>query len=392
MQVLEGLLREWEDLCFLMRIQVKMYERENRYHGIAQSIIDGPLSHWSEFRKYLNDFDPQKTFDRRRFCGETNQTGRVGLSLNAPLLAGWAAHSRRVFQVNEAVQEKLESIDPGRMLLSDLTWPLDSFGISFEKPVFKFDGYTYRFALVSNYKDLLYPERDQNQLAIAFLPDWMRKYYGIRQEKREKARKYFEAGKQTKVMAVLDKYVERLLNREDSGVKTWQCSPNKNIKINTLTNFDQARDKGYVAGREQGFSLKKASREGVDVIFKACEAVLNLVIFLETIGGECTQKLPEGVPPAEERPEQNRGKSLTTSSDVFEVDNEHIVQSVNRLSVPGNKSDRELRPHWRRGHKRRPPGKGDDPTAEKTVEVSPTLVRGDKLGEENIITVNSNFN
>jgi len=66
-----------------------------------------------------------------------------------------------------------------------------------------------------------------------------------------------------------------------------------------------------------------------------------------------------------------------------------LVSSVYRMSVEerqvadehvaSQKPSYELCAHFRRGHWRRPPGKGDDQTAAKTIWVRPTLVRRDRL-------------
>lgn len=51
------------------------------------------------------------------------------------------------------------------------------------------------------------------------------------------------------------------------------------------------------------------------------------------------------------------------------------------MITDSQRSYHELCAHFRRGHWRRPPGQGDDPTASKTVWVRPTLVRRDRLPE-----------
>ena len=51
------------------------------------------------------------------------------------------------------------------------------------------------------------------------------------------------------------------------------------------------------------------------------------------------------------------------------------LQSGRELESEGPGTMRFVRPHWRRGYKRRP--KGSAPTAEKTVKVPPVLVRED---------------
>jgi hypothetical protein len=64
------------------------------------------------------------------------------------------------------------------------------------------------------------------------------------------------------------------------------------------------------------------------------------------------------------------------------------VRSMKKLTVAdrdlffryatGKLTGIELQCHFREGHWRRPPGKGNDPNAKKTVQVDPTIVRPDK--------------
>jgi hypothetical protein len=56
-------------------------------------------------------------------------------------------------------------------------------------------------------------------------------------------------------------------------------------------------------------------------------------------------------------------------------------------AMGGNQEDQrqarfELSCPFREGHWRRPPGKGDDPTAPRTVHVRPCIVRRDRLPKD----------
>lgn len=74
---------------------------------------------------------------------------------------------------------------------------------------------------------------------------------------------------------------------------------------------------------------------------------------------------------------------MTNDADVCTVSSIYRLTPEERKLIGDHAVSRrgtvELCAHFRRGHWRRPPGKGDDPTAEKTVWVRPTLVCRDRL-------------
>ena len=76
----------------------------------------------------------------------------------------------------------------------------------------------------------------------------------------------------------------------------------------------------------------------------------------------------------------NEADICTVQSVCTLTDNERIIF---RNISNGTKSY-EVSPHYRRGLWRRPPGKGNDLEAEKTVWVRPTLVRADRVLENTL--------
>lgn len=81
-------------------------------------------------------------------------------------------------------------------------------------------------------------------------------------------------------------------------------------------------------------------------------------------------------------------KAVTDGAEIFSVQCEHTLSEheyhihalMREKGITG--AMRELGSHFRSAHWRRPPGKGDDPEASKTVKVRWTLVNEKRLPEK----------
>lgn len=106
------------------------------------------------------------------------------------------------------------------------------------------------------------------------------------------------------------------------------------------------------------------------------------------IAGFCfyLQTLPPGSPHRSawtgvKNPGKPDPNAITNGAEICMVSSSVTLTAEERKAFggEGRLTDRELSAHFRRGHFRRAPGTGNDPTAPKVVLVRPTLVRKDRL-------------
>ena len=81
------------------------------------------------------------------------------------------------------------------------------------------------------------------------------------------------------------------------------------------------------------------------------------------------------------------GTSLVSPEEIFKVQSIFSLSREERDGLSNFFAGRggwEVNTHFREGHWRRPPGEGDNPLAQKTVWVRPTMVRRDRLAENTL--------
>ena len=116
--------------------------------------------------------------------------------------------------------------------------------------------------------------------------------------------------------------------------------------------------------------------------------VLGLCLYLNTLEGRSTKRV--NPMPKWERAHSTDPRTLLVESEVLTVTGENILSSDDQRFYSLMKEKglsvalKEMGVHFRSAHWRRPPGKGDDRTAPKTVRVRSCYVRPDRLPPEGL--------
>lgn len=116
----------------------------------------------------------------------------------------------------------------------------------------------------------------------------------------------------------------------------------------------------------------------------AMRIIAGLCLYLKTLppGSPLLGPWVRVRPPSTGKRKPKPSTLITDAAQVCTVASTFVLTHEERAIVREHgASGLSLSPHFREGHWRRPPGKGSDPTAEKTVWVRPTVVNRHKLAE-----------
>ena len=364
-RVLEAFLRYWEDTFFMQQVT-------NMLEGKP---ITGIIRHWSEFRAYARDFRIGQEYDQERFR-KGAPAFTVGIQDFTAIMLSWIVHSKRVFRISKEMQTRFEAISLGNIQVSDILIPFPAFAVELDTEMQHAEGDAYDFMVVSNFHELLYPriaamckEKDEPFSAITTYSSAQTTYRSIPSEKKKEILGNVESGYSRQKDR--DRDLQFLREKAIEGGK--RMSRSETIILPTKEDM-LAED--FLTEIGKTFPPEDVKR--VRVIF-------NLCLYLQSL--PTRSKNEEGVKWLEEPVEgdgMSAGSTLARSANLCDIVGRHILDSM-IVDTEGQPVPRgggwEHPPYWRRGHKRRPPGKGNDPAAEKSVKVPHTLVRPDRIEE-----------
>lgn len=365
--ILEMFLRIWEDVMF--GIQLNQGEAAR-----------GSVRHWSEFREYLLRYRQGQPFDKKRFLPSEEDTSTPRDV--APMIASWVSCSKRIYRVSKEMQAIFSRIKMGNMRVSDLVPPFPAFGVQLEDPVESRYGKKLDFILVSNYPELVFdlPEEKKGAVvSISSFPSAIMQYQPLdHNEKMTVIRSWGEQDRKPWV-AKMQKRLHMALSNQVHVLNRFPVSGSF-FGLNRDTLIED-----YLA------ELSKNLLNEADVL--QVRIVFNLILYLQSLpsGAEKVEGAKWKTESAHENIPVNRAERLariiTSGNQVCDVIGRHIINSMIRdeRSETERSSGYEVDPHWRRAHKRRLPGLGQDPTAEKTVKVRHTLVREDRVPEVGVV-------
>jgi hypothetical protein len=357
--VLEKILKYWEDTMFTFWFQFSLKK--------IQPL--GPVAHWESFREYARTFCVGQKFDMARYYDVPEDVDLGSFKIIPLMLVSWLSNSKRVFRVSGDMQSRLESIRLGNMRLSDLVFPFPSFCVELGMELLGSNGSNYDFILVHDTNKLLFPDLPENKIrSFTTFSSKNTTYCGMSREKMAELRSHLQRGYTSG--KDLRRDVEYLKQVALQGGRT--VSAGETLLIN-IQKDDLIED--YLEGLVNA-GLTKADLARVRLVF-------NLCIYLQSLPPLFQNE--EGVKWKEELlPAQTSDRVFIRSANICEITGKHIIDSMivdERGEKVQGAGGWELPPHWRRAHRRRPPGKGNDPTAEKTVKVKHALVRADKIQE-----------
>lgn len=369
---LEQMLQVWEDTFFIFWASAKALV------GLGQPApvpLAGPVVHAPEFRKHLLDREASE-FDTQRFIGPPELyrliQGTAGSSLTVlpQFLKGWTQHSRRVFHVSPDLQVLLGHTTLKGVQWSDVHWPFDSFVVSLETPIIDAGGHAYDCVLFSKIEDFVSKEKMLGFLLFSSefetvkiiskfdksqLGEWLRKG------------KYLQVASRIRHVANTGHQAHASCFFVRAEGNSWSVSETSEKNTIGYDEEDQLINGKDYPHPEWGITAR---------------LVVGLVLYLATLPSGS----PHYTPWVKVRSGKPDPRSITSEADIFSVSTNFVLTAEENELVREfkKKGNYELCAHFRIGHWRRPPGKGSDPTAAKTVWVRPTLVRADRLGPNEV--------
>jgi hypothetical protein len=384
---MEQLLRDWEDDKLIA---------EAMYNALGETPPEPCVRNWKQFRKFLLGSRPGTMFDLTRFgFGGDNFRANVqehlepfinisadggvrayGASQNTTgmMLLRWIACSKRLFTISNQMQDQFESIDLGNIRFSDVVFPFPSFGVRFARPVVSVSDPTAQtsFVLVSDWFKLATEGLPINTMtmeeltSIVTLPPSLTQYLALTDAQKNKLQRLQRTGtdrqRQAYILKLMDQH-QREHKKVASHVDSWIWNSKRDITVEELLS-----------------RLSKDFTDDASRQIKAIRLVVNLCLYLQSLPVEYEESEGKLWHKQQAQSSERKASAISDETLVCHIDGEHIIREmIHRNTETTGKSSSSIMPHWRRAHKRRPRGKGNDPTAEKTVKVRHTLVLGHLL-------------
>jgi len=316
------------------------------------------------------------------------------------LLTNWTRHSRRVFSLSSDLQAMLAMTSLDNVKWSDVSWPYESFAVELEDPITDADGRSYRLLMVETWptaeygydQKVIYPmATDPQPLFDRFVRGKLHEHLRARRWhklasmiQREHARPIKDVFGPS-VPIVADAHGSVTTDVGQVMLEHMRSMPGAVVLDHAPTAQDDL-GADLPAGQLRVLIIDRGDEEPDKKVEKAWDFGN---ICAQIMAGVCLYltSLPPG---SSHRSEWKRRTSSTP--DPKAISSEALVcalQSIHRLDVNERTALRqhqasgrptyELSSHYRRGHWRRPPGSGDDPTALRTIWVRPAWVRMDRL-------------
>lgn len=365
---LEQALRVWEDLCFLRRARVLALTALKKPLPYP---LDGALRHWQDFRRDLLAAGPDGDFAIEKYVTPAEHMLKaVGANLvSLPIeLASWTAQSRRIFRPSEELQALLNATSLDGVRWSDVPWPFGAFAVTLEVPLKGETGIDYDCILVHGLSAL---DGDGVEKSVIQFRLFSSAFEGAAIDRftREGVTKALTLKQWPKLDRRMKEAEDRLRRAKTSVFSLVED------KVGDAPVTDAVHELLFkIHGRTCGCGGTHPEWD------QAVRLVVGLCLYLSTLPSNSPHRSPW------QRPKKSANahpKAIVNEAEVCTISSAHRLTAEEReafISDGQHVGTRELSAHWRRGHWRRPPGKGNDPTAPKVVHVRPTLVRRDKLG------------
>lgn len=363
---LETMLRIWEQTMFVASAELRLTSPDS---------CTGAVKNWSKFRKTVIDL--AHPYNREDFWMPKEQFRNyfvdvITYDFFPEAFASWSRSSRRVYSLSEDMQVDLELTSVSGITWNDLRPPFPCFVVKLPIPLkgmFKNQIDTLlveikpgiiRITTLGNELDSFktMPPQMKNGIASASHHRNIRKLVARCTEARSGGYLYIPA----------NQYGERLCNRLDREIV-----PDKHDveKVEWVTATPQTET-------EKDQTLK--------FWIPIYRIVIGLCAHLDDLKDRVTDETSVK-PPSTPHEITEDPNAITSTANLTLLTCEHSLTDEERrihgiIREKGSiEALRELGAHYRGAHRRRPPGKGNDPTARKSVKVRWTIVNEDRLPE-----------
>lgn len=372
---MEEALRAWENYLFLTttiglegeNIPKTAQKEVNRYLPLRTH----------EFRRHLlsslnRDFAPEEVFGASHIYDSVSH--RFGLSyVTLPqILWSWNQRSRRSYTLTTDLQLELAGTTLSDVRVSDIAWPFDTFGISLPEPISLGYGYCKYDYVIASRNEHLQATKTPETTVILLLCQHLAGAKYMPPEDRKRVIKKARKGRGG-IGQFLSQYQT---NRFSNSCVSMMC-------IGSMDEFFVDSLSKHIHDASAELENERQKKHFTTVVNRI---VFGLCLYISSLDPQEKRdvlrwskdvKVKSGTIP-------HKPETITDESEVCMVTSirsistrerdwlRQFMQNERIASLPG--------PHFCQGHWRRPPGDGDDPSAEKTVWVRPYYTGREELG------------
>jgi hypothetical protein len=353
----------WEDYNWLYYINnlISLHFDQKPVCSNTNSVVNAPL-----FRDYLlrvHTAGAQNQWEIFRSPDDFPSDQKILVARIPFMVCAWVEKSQRIYKLNPGLQALLQATSLKGVNWKDVRLPHDSFAIELTKPFIDLAGGSYEMALVSS--NLKARPEDPPTIDLMFMgtAPGSPRYQPITQ------------GQKARIEMLLDRgrYI-------DAARETNDISPRLKRFWITGFSFQQSLDEPVTQTAEKVYRKTFPNLDTPAALQSWDELVsitMGLVMYLRTLpNGSPHLSQPNKVPPGtpDRKLITDRWRALEVTPSIPLTPQEFEYYGIGKPS-----SVKCI--HHRRGYWSRPPGKGDDPDAEKSVWHRPTIVNRAKLPE-----------
>ncbi len=365
---LEYGLRIWEEFCrfgaYLLTVNARMQQQE--------PILTGPLVELARFREYvLQTAIPfSRQYDRSRFnllehmrIPDLRQRWQ-GWSEVPDFIWHWNAFSRRNYHLEGDLSLRLAATSLDGVTWRDLLLPFDTFSISLAEPLVlrtvASDPNSERIC------DLIVVKRQGGDLHFLGFDS---RYSGF---------SAWDPELEQRLQRALDRFRRKGRSRDSHTANSLLQQ-----RTNILSMFVQPAHFCTTYGPKNGLIFSEDGQGAHDPsrYNPLARAVFRMVIGMTLYLQLLAKNGPSGSPPWEPPPPTPDPGAITNGAQICSIRGRRLLDPELREAIIRGFRDGEpieMCTHFRCGHWRRPPGRGNDPSAPKSVLVDPTLIRADR--------------
>lgn len=376
---LENILAHWEDFCDMSYFGAALSTAcPNKY--IFDLPVDGPLIHAHTLRKHiLSSNSDQLDYDKYMFGTRPDFLEKwKELSVSyfhfPAFLFDWCRNSRRIYRMSEELTDLLSLTSVDDVKWGELRFPFTSFIIELETG-FKDDrGMIHNFMLVT-----LVQENDTKKFVVSSIARNGSLFPILPKHKLSEVRHLIMRGKFDKAHQAVEK-----LNAHADNSSSMFTAPLFVQDDKTIGEMIKETEQRMLENHREPKHGYGHDYNAISICTRIIRIIIGFALYIRT--------LPSGSPHMSQwTPVKTSSKDLTaitgemfvcgvTSSQKLTPEEHADIKEY----LAGTKKGFELRAHFREGHWRRPPGKGNDPTAEKNVWVRACIVRKDRLEKDSL--------
>lgn len=369
-------LRLWEDTCLFASVEA----RRSQLAGERPPTLPftGPFRYWQEFR---NSLIRNEDFSRAKFTGDKKLFhSTLGWTWSLPLhLWSWTHNSRRVFHITKELQLLLEATSLGDVRWSDIQLPFHSFVITLELPIEDKGEPLYDCMMVSQYRTV-------NEDSTAVLPNTFCSVLVLSKDLEE--RKLLSNNQRDNLTRLCNrrewaKLSKQIAEHQDT---VWPRATVFSLDLDSIQNSLVTESTVNLVNQSPHTTPYAKDAEAHLSQDMSLRLLAGLCLYLEGLGSVSPHKSDWRRLAKTDRLDRN---AISNPAQVCAVSLDYNLLTPEEREVlstdPGaRRAYKEMGFHWRRKHKRRPPGQGKNPAAPKTVPVPAYRVRIDRRLEETI--------